>query len=517
MSQETPEGGQGRSETALEEELRHMVARYEAILASTLDPVITIDSHGVIVAASDSTERVFGWTPEELVGRDVSVLMPEPHRGRHPEYLERYRRTGETTILGRPRELEAVRRDGSIIPIELCVGRAEVPGGEPLFTGIIRDITEHKRAEDELRRYREHLEELVEERTSNLEASHEQLRLADRLASIGTLAAGLGHDMANILLPLRCRLDVLDAAQLPDALHQHFDAVRKSADYLQELADGLHLLSLDPEDAEASSEGTDLVAWWAQLGPLLARGLHRHVDLTTSLPDDLPHAAVPPHRLTQAMLNLVVNAGEAAGEDGQVHVWAESIDGGSRVRLGVSDNGVGMTPEVRRRAFDPFFTTKKRGLGTGLGLSLVQGVAHSAGGDVAIESEPEKGTTVRITLPTQVPAMTTEGDENRLRATVALLDPRIATLVSSLLETAGFEIHLDPGGGPDGSDLWVTDSSSEALALVRAGRTTPPRRMLVAGSGPDGLPEPHRSAIIQDPEDLEAWRVGIDTALGETA
>lgn len=499
------------------DELWHLVARYEAILASTLDPVITIDSRGVIVAASDSTERVFGWRSAELIGQNVSVLMPEPHRGRHPEYLERYRRTGETAILGKPRELEAVRRDGSIIPIELCVGRAELPGGEALFTGIVRDISERKRAEGELRRHREHLEELVEERTSNLEASHEQLRLADRLASIGTLAAGLGHDMANILLPLRCRLDVLDAAQLPEPLHEHFDAVRKSADYLQELADGLHLLSLDPEDAEASSEGTDLVAWWAQLGPLLARGLPRHVALTTSLPEDLPYAAVPPHRLTQAVLNLVVNAGEAVGEDGRVLVWAESVDGGSRVRLGVTDNGVGMTPEVRRRAFDPFFTTKKRGLGTGLGLSLVQGVARSAAGDVAIESEPGRGTTVRITLPTRPPSMAAEGGETPLRATVALLDPRIATLVSSLLETAGFEVQLDPGAGPDGSDLWVTDSSSPALAEVRAGRTPAPRRMLVAGPGPDGLPGPQRSAIIRNPQDLEAWRAGIDRALGETA
>ncbi|MHC4709090.1 MAG: PAS domain-containing protein, partial [Planctomycetota bacterium] len=135
--------------TQLARGLQAAVARYEAILASTQDPVLTVDGHGTIQAASDS----------------VHVLMPEPHRSRHDQYLADFRRTGESTILGRTREFEAIRKDGTHLPIELSVSRVDLPEGEtPLFTGIIRDITGRKRVELALqeseRRFREILEEV---------------------------------------------------------------------------------------------------------------------------------------------------------------------------------------------------------------------------------------------------------------------------------------------------------------------------------------------------------------------
>ncbi|MHC4448311.1 MAG: PAS domain-containing protein, partial [Planctomycetota bacterium] len=449
--------------TDIEQELRQALARYEAILASTLDPVVTIDAFGTIQVASDSVKRVFGWTPAELIGRNVNVLMPEPHRSAHDGSLAGYRQTGKTDILGQTREFEGQRKDGSKVPIEISISRVDVPGQEqPLFTGIIHDITERKRAERavqeserrfreileevdlvavmldtegrvtfcndhllqltgwtgeealgqdwfgtflppghrarvhkvfeegikagqiqahyeneivtrngerrlmawtntiirdlngdvagvtglgvdvteqrraeaELARHREHLEEIVAERTSELEASQAQLRLTDRLASIGTLAAGLGHDMNNVLLPVRCRLDALAARELPREAAEHFEAVRKCVQYLQQLADGLHLLALDPEHTEPAGESTELSSWWEQVGSLLARGLPRHVRLATSWPSDLPPVAVAPHRLTQAVLNLLVNAGEAVGDDGKVRVSAETD--GRTVRLAVT-------------------------------------------------------------------------------------------------------------------------------------------------------------------------------------
>ncbi|MHC4993364.1 MAG: PAS domain-containing protein, partial [Planctomycetota bacterium] len=146
-------------------ELQDAVARYEAILASTQDPVVTVDAFGTIQAASDSVQRVFGWTPEELIGCSVNVLMPEPHRSRHDQYLADFRRTGKTTIMGRTREFEAVRKDGTHLPIELSVSRVDLPDDEtPLFTGIIRDITARKHVERALqeseRRFREILEQV---------------------------------------------------------------------------------------------------------------------------------------------------------------------------------------------------------------------------------------------------------------------------------------------------------------------------------------------------------------------
>lgn len=124
---------------------------HEALLDAVLDPTVAIDELGEIVLASASVERVFGWRPGELIGRNVRVLMPEPHRSAHDGYLANYRATGRTNILGRTRPFTVVHRDGHEIEIELSVSRAEVPqGGRPLFIGSFRDVTEHNRAERRL-------------------------------------------------------------------------------------------------------------------------------------------------------------------------------------------------------------------------------------------------------------------------------------------------------------------------------------------------------------------------------
>ncbi len=271
----------------------------------------------------------------------------------------------------------------------------------------------------------------------------------------------------------------------------------------------MHLLSLDPEDAEATTVATSLAAWWKHVGALLARGLPRHVTLTTDLPEELPPVSIPPHRLTQAVLNLVVNAGEAVGEQGEVRIWAEDANDGREVRLGVTDNGPGMSPEVRRRAMDPFFTTKKRGLGTGLGLSLVQGVVRSAGGSVNIESSPGHGTTIVLLLPTYHPsrAMTVTGP---VRVALTVADPRVSTLVQTILASAGLG---EDSVEPEQSDLWITDGTAETLAIAPAHLQHDSRRMLVLGGDQDwsGL----GVAFVQDPSDFEALRENIHQAVAE--
>lgn len=494
----------------------HGLARHEAILAAALDPVVTIGAYGIIQDASRSVERVFGWSPGELVGQNVSILMPEPYRSAHDDYLANYRETGVTNIIGRPREFEAVRKDGTSLPIELTVWRVDVPGGDqPLFTGILRDITKRKRVEDELAQHRDRLEEMVAERTAELEATHEQLRLADRLAAIGTLAAGLGHDMNNVLLPVRCRLDALDAAEPPAEAREHLEAVRKSTEYLQQLADGLHLLALDPDDPEASTEVTDLESWWKQVGALLAQCLPKQVAFSGKLPSHLPPMAVAPHRLTQAVLNLLVNAGEAVGKDGRVELWAEPFEDSRFVRLGVTDNGHGMTPDVRRRALDPFFTTKKRGLGTGLGLSLVHGVVRQASGSIKINSAPGRGTTVVLSLPTA----SGSAEPDRLQnvepspvAAVSVEDRRTATFVAAFLVSAGFQVkHVDPADAGSCA-LWIAEPSPTALQAARRPRTEHQRRIVVIGRASDEWRD-LGAMIIEDPADLDAIRQVISEVM----
>ena len=136
---------------ASREDLARREAMHEAVLSSVLDPTITMDDHGQILEASDSVERVFGWRPDDLVGQNIKVLLPEPYRSEHDDYLTRYRDTGKTHILGLTREFPVVHKDGHTVDCELSVSRADIPGRtSPVFTGSFRDITERKRIEREL-------------------------------------------------------------------------------------------------------------------------------------------------------------------------------------------------------------------------------------------------------------------------------------------------------------------------------------------------------------------------------
>jgi len=284
-----------------------------------------------------------------------------------------------------------VRKDGTAIQIELSMSRAVLPTlGTQYFIGIIRDITNQIDTSASTTVERSRMQHLITEQTRALATANLRLQLTDRLASLGTLAAGLGHDMNNVLLPVRARLNALEHGGLSPAAVRHIRAVRRSIAYLQHLSDGLHFLALNPDGpgiAGDADETTNVATWWTNMGPLLRKSLPPHVKLSVRLPRDLPEVRIPPHWLTQAILNLMVNAGEAApkGRRGaHVRLSAQTVDDGpnATVRLSVSDNGRGMAPAIQRRAFDPFFTTKAREMGTGLGLPLVRKVAARAGGQV---------------------------------------------------------------------------------------------------------------------------------------
>lgn len=508
-----------------------LAALNQAALAAALDPVVTIDSSGVIHSASDSVQRVLGWQCSELLGRNVSVLMPEPHRSAHDGYLMRYHRTGQTNILNRPRRFDAQRKDGSLVPIELCVSRAEVPGhSAPLFVGIIRDMTDVEHAERSREEDRVRSQQLLAEQTAALQSAHLRLRMADRMASIGTLAAGLGHDMNNVLLPVRARLNALkagsDVSKLSKADLRHVEEIAKSVAYLQQLADGLRFLSLDPDakdDGRSGEATTDLHQWWSHVGGLLSKAVPRHVQVRASIPEGLPRVAIAAHRLTQAILNLVVNAGESIPgpserkrRQGTVKIWAERKDdsSGSKVRLGVTDNGSGMAEDVKKRAFEIFFTTKPRGLGTGLGLALVRTIADLACGKVDIESEPGEGTTVVLELPTVAARPARVAWPKRL-AMVDLKDGRAAALIGAMLESAGAGLTSDRAD----ADVWIVDATTAGAREARSWlKARAKGRLVLLGSVPARDESAWRGLnvlIIEDARNLESIRSTLLRAIGE--
>jgi signal transduction histidine kinase len=367
------------------------------------------------------------------------------------------------------------------------------------------------------RRFRDDLERQVRERTAELERTHMRLRIADRLSAIGTLAAGLGHDMNNVLLPVRCRLDALTAMQLPAPATEQLEGIRRSADYLQKLADGLRLLALDPEDAQASDESTSIEAWWQQVGPLLGKAVQKPIRLEASITPGLPPVAVAEHRLTQAVLNLIVNSAEAvqervaSGADAYVRLIA-SLTASGRITVSVQDNGRGMTEEVRRRAIEPFFTTKTRGLGTGLGLALVRGVVGETGGALHIESTPGVGTTISLELPC---ARQRAAPDAAGTAAITIDDPRSAAAVEMLLREAGYTTRREKvADRAPQADVWVVDGNSpapdSAAAFVGEGGAL----AVVGNEFPRAVPA---AVHIKDPFDLEAGREAVRSLRAKSA
>ena len=387
----------------------------------------------------------------------------------------------------------------------------------------IQTLKDEQAAREELREHRDHLEELVAERTAALESSHEQLRQSERLASIGTLAAGLGHDMNNILFPVRCRLDALQAEHHGEHTSEELAAICASIEYLQHLSNGLHQLAMNPDDAHASTVCTHLKTWVKDARALLRSALPAHATLECEFADDLPPLAVPPHQMTQAIFNLVVNAGEAIDEHGTVRISAETRDSGRTVCISVSDNGHGMSKEVKQRALDPFFTTKTRGLSTGLGLALVQGVAASAGGRVEITSSPGAGTTIGLCLPVADNWHRTGRalGEHAYRATVSVGDRRLATMFAAIVKSAGFEVSHVSGEVADDSSLWVADASiatPEAAARFLEGSQF--SRLIVLGPGSDlwrGTWDGERVTFVDGTAGVEAIQDAIGSILSQPA
>ncbi|MHC4810457.1 MAG: two-component system sensor histidine kinase NtrB [Planctomycetota bacterium] len=405
-------------------------AAWLAAAAGAPTGMAVLDRDGRVVLANEAMGGVLGRTPASLAGIDLASLMLG--NDREPWVTDlREAVVGRRTL--HDRECRFFRPDGLVLWCSLSLAPMELDEDRrpdaPAVVLTAFDITGRKCLEEAFERGQQELRDLIETRTQDLQAANLRLSLADRMAAVGTLGAGLGHDMSNVLMPVRAHLNAVAPVADEAGVGEHVVAIRQSLAYLQQLADGLHFIALDPE-RENLSDRTTLASWWDEAGPILRKAVPFGVHFECDLPAELPPVRVPPHRLTQAVLNLVVNAGEAIrpaslndrGElerekgDGTVRLWAsrapaldppdDDPEGMPReaIRICVGDDGEGMSPEVARRAGSLYYTTKTRGMGTGLGLALVRKVVDRAHGTLEISSVPGTGTTVTMVLPVADPA-----------------------------------------------------------------------------------------------------------------
>jgi signal transduction histidine kinase len=245
-----------------------------------------------------------------------------------------------------------------------------------------------------------------------------RMREADRIASLGMLGAGLGHELGNVLLPMQAHLNALKVGMQRgaglDELADNIAAIGGGIAYLRELADGMHYLGRGEPDGQTFAEvtsthaGTLPSAWWPQAERLLRCAVPTATRLDVRIDDACPRVAMQSNVLMQSLVNLLVNARDAVierhgpqGRGGVIEITFEPVGCGKDARVGVrvSDNGSGMNESTLARAREPFYTTKPAGRGTGLGLAMVSSAVAQAAGLLSIESAVGVGTHVTMLLP----------------------------------------------------------------------------------------------------------------------
>ncbi len=476
-----PSGLEFGGRHAAEEALRESEERFR-VMADGLPLLIWVhNAKGELQFVNQAYCEFFDVTPEQIAGENWRPLV-------HPEDLAAYASEFDACVRDRrifQSEVRVHRSDGEWRLLESIARPRFSASGEFLgMVGSSPDITERKAAEMELSHHREGLQRAVEERTAQLAVSTVALHTAERLAALGNLAAGLGHDIANLTMPIRARLQSLKAASTTDAASKDIDAIGNALDHLSNLSAGMRLMSMDPDRIEVSSPAADLEAWCAETSQIFQAALPRHIRLECQVPHGLG-VNIGRHRLAQAVFNLVQNAGEAMAHQpsGNVRVTAEaaiSAAGLPVVKVLVFDDGPGMPAEVVARCFEPYFSTKGRAIATGMGLGMVRGIVESVGGTVAVSSALGEGTTFTLTLPAAVSSQLADAGLMRTAA-VTIKGQRESSLAVMFLNQLLFKTHRHLDSTAPGALLWVVERPTSLLVQTYFDQN--PRGLMVVIDG----------------------------------
>ena len=354
-----------------------------AILNTAVDAIITIDERGKILSANRALQKLFGYLPSELIGKNISCLMPEPDRSSHDGYLAKYQQTGKAAIIGIGRQVVGQRRDGSLIPVDLAVSEIQV-GNRKMYTGIVRDMTERHQVESDLR------------------AAQQRLIQSERLTAIGQMMTGLAHESRNALQRSRACLDMLelDLQSSPDQ-HDLVKRTRSALVELQVLYEEVRSYAA-PIQLERSRQSIRELCEETWLN-LREQWQTRHIDLVASC-DACPPVSCDKQRICQVLRNIFENSLAVSPNGSSIFVDCRTIqrDQSSFAQISVTDQGPGLNEEQRLRMFEPFYTTKTRG--TGLGMAICHRIIDSHGGRIfvgtGIESDDEKtGAVIVVELP----------------------------------------------------------------------------------------------------------------------
>jgi PAS domain S-box-containing protein len=424
-----------------------------AIVESSGDAVIGKTFDGVITSWNSGAERMYGYSAAEAVGRAVSFLAPPDREHEVSALLGRVRRGEAIESL----ETVRVRADGRLVDVSLTISPIKDERGAIIGASTFaRDITSRLRTE-------------------------EQLRQAQKMEAIGSLASGVAHDFNNVLMVIRTcgalLLRRLDDEDLRSDVVQIDSAAQRAAQLTQQLLALGRRQVLRPEVTDLNSVAEETLR-------LLRRLIGEDITIVCELDPDLKSIVVDRSQLVQVILNLGVNARDAMAGGGTLTIRTANVDldeifasnhigmePGPYTLLQVTDSGVGMDDATKERVFDPFFTTK--GDGTGLGLATVYGIVKQSGGHIWLYSEPGMGTTFKIyfpiteesvgdSLPAQIEPRSFEGPE-----TILLVedDDAVRPLVAQALRLYGYTV-LEAGNGQQALDIAEHERNAIDLLLT---------------------------------------------------
>ena len=343
-------------------------AYYRALIEQALDLILVVGRGGTIQYESPATGRILGYSPTERIGKHVFDHV-------HPDDVTRLRAVFEGSMsTGRPTTLVQFRcrhADGSWRTLE-AIGRRFDDEGQPVLIVNCRDITERQQLE-------------------------EQVRDAQKMEALGRITSMIAHDFNNVLLVILASADMAIESEYSVGLQLELADIKRSAEIGAALTRQLLAFSRPTGDAP---QIVDVDAALTDLAPILKRLMGRSVLIELRLGVPGAHVKLGRGMLEQVAMNLSVNARDAMPEGGTLYISTFLSSGVlERVTLEVADEGCGMNAAVRARMFEPYFTTKKPEKGTGLGLSTVYRIVHDAGGVIEVDSEPDRGTRIRIHLP----------------------------------------------------------------------------------------------------------------------
>ena len=353
-----------------------------SILATVPDALIVIDMAGRIVSFSAAAQRMFQYAESDVLGENISMLMPSPDRERHDGYISHYLGTGEKRIIGIGRLTSARRRDGSTFPIELSVGEVQ-DRGQRLFTGFIRDLTERQQAE---------------RRVADLQA---ELSHASRVTAMGTLASALAHELnqpltaiANYLEAGRDLIDgdaPVDREMLREAMDESARQALRAGEIIRSLREFI-------KRGETMRQPEPLRGLLAEGAALAFIGMDsRGIDMDISIDRRVDKVLVNRVQLQQVIINLIKNAMEAmASSPARILRLSAAPGEDGRVEVIVADSGTGLDPDMSRTLFTPFTTTKASGMG--VGLSISQTIVEGHGGRIWAQPSQWGGTAFHFTL-----------------------------------------------------------------------------------------------------------------------